>query len=228
MSTFPRFTLHYFCTVFLLKAKGIHESESKLVQRFDGTLKDIDRRRPWSHFRLFSLVFARTSRGNRNRINNTRRIFEIHTAHRGVSSEVEGSFGDTITKCYGNIQVASTKASTPQINPRRSIEEEDGSTHGRRPDVFVLQSLFQLNTLTHWIIFDSDIQNTYDTRWKKKLLNFIRIRKSVDTKNVVITKPESSRFECQEFSPCVLVGYCMVLQDLIDFTLSGGINGETA
>ena len=160
MSTFPRFTLHYFCTVFLLKAKGIHESESKLVQRFDGTLKDIDRRRPWSHFRLFSLVFARTSRGNRNRINTTRRIFEIHTAHRGVSSEVEGGFGDTITKCYGNIQVASTKA-----NPRRSMKR--GWKHslgflifGRRPDVFVLQSLFQLNThLTHWIIFDSNIQN---------------------------------------------------------------------
>ena len=72
-------------------------------------------------------------RGNRNRINNTRRIFEIHTAHRGVSSEVEGGFGDTITKCYGNIQVASTKASTPQINPRRSIEERMEALTGDDP-----------------------------------------------------------------------------------------------
>ena len=120
MSTFPRFTLDYFCTVFHLK--DIHESESKLVVRLDGTLKDrVDRRRPWSHFLFFSLVFARTSRGNRNRINNTRRIFEIHTAHRGVSSEVEGGFGDTIIIECGNIQVAASTIQTRKhISPNQS------------------------------------------------------------------------------------------------------------
>ena len=56
------------------------------------------------------------------------------------------------------------------------------------------------------------------------------MRKLVDTKNVVMTKPESSRFESRVFSLCAcrVSTYGTNQETFIDFTLSGGINGETA